>query len=477
MNAASEIHWLDALGQAELVRAGEVTPLELVNLAIERIERLDPVLRAIVYRRFARARTEAAAVPADTPFRGVPFLLKDAVVRSAGDRYQHGLAALRDHPWYSPHDSELVRRYRAAGLTVLGRTAVPELTLAVTTEPTAFGPVRNPWDLERTAGGSSGGSAAAVAAGLVPAAHGNDMGGSIRIPAACCGLVGLKPSRDRTSLAPDFGEYWGPLTSQHVLTRSVRDSAALLDATAGGMTGDLHTAAPAVRPWLDEVGRDPGLLRIGLMTVPPGGEPVDAECLRAVNQTAQLLERLGHRVEHLHGPDLFDPIGRAGMLRIVSTGAARDVDEWERRLGVSIADLEPRTAAAVELGRGTSAVDLMNATDALARWSRRIASHTARFDSILSPTMALLPPKVGEFTEHTPIASMSPVTALTVVFNVSGQPAISLPLGTTPTGLPVGVQIAAALGGEDILFRLAAQLEAAQPWNHRRPPTTTGAGI
>jgi amidase len=243
------------------------------------------------------------------------------------------------------------------------------------------------------------------------------------------------------------------------------------------VAGDLHTAAPAVRPWLDEVGRDPGLLRIGLMTVPPGGEPVDAECLKAVNQTAQLLERLGHRVEHLHGPDLFDPIGRAGMLRIVSTGAARDVDEWERRLGVSIADLEPRTAAAVELGRGTSAVDLMNATDALARWSRRIASHTARFDSILSPTMALLPPKVGEFTEHTPIASMSPVTAFTVVFNVSGQPAISLPLGTTPTGLPVGVQIAAALGGEDILFRLAAQLEAAQPWNHRRPPTTTGAGI
>jgi amidase len=459
VNAGGEIHWLDALGQAELVRAGEVTPLELVNLAIERIERLDPVLGAIVYRRFAQARTEVTAVPADTPFRGVPFLLKDAVVRSAGDRYQHGLAALRDHPWYSPHDSELVRRYRAAGLTVLGRTAVPELTLAVTTEPTAFGPVRNPWDLERTAGGSSGGSAAAVAAGLVPAAHGNDMGGSIRIPAACCGLVGLKPSRDRTSLAPDFGEYWGPLTTQHVLTRSVRDSAALLDATAGGVAGDLHTAAPAVRPWLDEVGRDPGLLRIGLMTVPPGGEPVDGECLQAVNQTAQLLEHLGHRVEHLHGPDLFDPTGRAGMLRIVSAGAAREVDEWERRLGVPIADLEPRTAAAVELGRGAGG----------SRPTRPASTASS------APRWQYFRPRSASSPDARPSHPCRRSQPSRGVFNVSGQPAISLPLGTTPTGLPVGVQIGAALGSEDILFRLAAQLEAAQPWNHRRPPTTTSA--
>lgn len=477
MHHAEDVRWLDALGQAQLVAAGDVTPLELVDLAIEQIERLDPSLGAIVYRRFEQARIEAAALPQEGPFRGVPFLLKDAVVHSRGDRYQHGLRALRDHPWHCSNDSELVRRYRSAGLVILGRTAVPELTLAATTEPSAFGPVRNPWDPERSAGGSSGGSAAAVAAGLVPAAHGNDMGGSIRIPAAYCGLVGLKPSRDRTSLAPHYGEFWGPLTYQHVLTRSVRDSAALLDATAGGVPGDLHSAAPPSRPWLGEVGRDPGRLVVGLMTVPPTGDPVDEECLDAADRTARLLEDLGHRVEHVHGPDLFDPAGRVAMLRIVSAGVAREVAEWERRIGRPIDDLEQRTADAVELGRTVSAVELMNAVNDLAGWSRLIAAGTARFDVVLSPTTASLPAGLGEFTGATPVASMSRVTAFAGVFNVSGQPAISLPLGTTAAGLSVGVQLAAAVGREDLLFRLAGQLEIAQPWRDRRPPMAVGTQL
>lgn len=479
MIEANELTWMDAVGQAELVRTGAIRSRHLVDAAIDRIDRLDPVLGALVARRFDQARSEAdslpgGARPADSPpFGGVPFLLKDAVQHSEGDRYQHGMRFLRDHPWASPRDTELTRRYRAAGLIVLGRTKVPELTISSTTEPLAFGPTVNPWDLSRSPGGSSGGSAAAVASGMVPAAHGNDMGGSIRIPASCCGLVGLKPSRDRTSLAPDLGEYWGPLTHEHVVTRSVRDSAAILDATAGPVPGDLHRAPPPVGPWLDEVGRDPGRCRVGLVVDQPSGGPVEDECVTAVEDAARLLEELGHDVSPLAGAALFDTEGMAGVSTVIAAGIARDVGMWEARLGAVATDLEPMPAAMVEAGRAVTATQLIDAVDAIARWSRAIEAASADFDVLLTPTMAIVPPELGTLSGDRPLADVYPgwsaMSGFALPFDASGQPAISLPLWWTDGGLPVGVQVVAHYGREDLLFRLASQLEVARPWADRHP--------
>ena len=468
-----ELHWVDALGQAELVRSGEVSAAELTELAIERIERLDPSVNAVVFRRFERARQEAAAGYDGVAFGGVPFLLKDAVQHSEGDRYQHGMRFLRDHPWTSPHDSELTRRYKAAGLVLLGRTNVPELTLSPTTEPLAFGPTRNPWSPSHSAGGSSGGSAAAVASGMVPVAHGNDMGGSIRIPASCCALVGLKPSRDRTSLAPDSGEYWGPLTHEHVLTRTVRDSAAMLDATAGAVPGDLHMAPPPAQPWVDEIGRYPGRLRIGLVVETPSGSPVDPLCAGAATDAARRLEACGHHVDELGGSSLFDREGSEAMHTIVAAGIARDVRRWEERLGAVIDEMEPMPTLMVEFGQSVTGIQLVEAVDRLARWSRHVAAATSAFDVVLTPTMAILPPELGRLSGDTALADMgaglSGMTSFAVPFDVSGQPAISLPLSWAPNGLPIGVQLVAQYGREDVLFRLASQLEEAQPWADRHP--------
>ena len=470
------MRWVDAVGQAALVRSGEVSASELTEMAIARIERLDPALNALVYRRFDRARAEARAARPVTPFAGVPFLLKDAVQHSAGDRYQHGMRFLRDHPWTSPHDTELTRRYRAAGLVLLGRTNVPELTMSPTTEPLAFGPTRNPWSLSHSAGGSSGGSAAAVASGMVPVAHGNDMGGSIRIPASCCGLVGLKPSRDRTSLAPDYGEYWGPLTHEHVVSRTVRDSAAVLDATAGVVPGDLHTAPPPAGPWADEVGRDPGRLRVGLVVEAPSGGPVDPLCAGAATEVAHQLEAAGHRVDELEGALLADREGSEAMRAIIAVGIARDIALWEERLEATVTEMEPMPAAMAEFGRSVSAQQLVNAVDRLARWSRAVATATDPFDVVLSPTMAIVPPELGALSGEIPLpdmlAGLSGMTTFAIPFDVSGQPAISLPLAWSPTGLPIGVQLVARYGCEDVLFRLASHLESAMPWADHRPDTS-----
>jgi amidase len=459
--------------QAAAVRTGEVSPAELVDDAIERIQRLDPTLGALVFERFERARQEARSALPDGPLRGVPFLLKDAVQHSAGDRYQHGMRLLRDHPYVSPADTELTARYRRAGVVVLGRTTAPELTVSTTTEPVAHHAARNPWDLSRSAGGSSGGSAVAVAAGLVPAAHGNDMGGSIRIPASCCGLVGLKPSRHRTSPAPLHGEYWGPLTHEHVLTRTVRDSAAFLDATAGAVAGDLHTAPPPARAWQSECELDPPALRIGLMTGRPDGGAMDAECRAAAESTAALLERLGHRVDAFDAAGLRDDAGHAAFTTLLGVAIASDVRHWQQTVGAT-AELEPFTAMLDELGRATLAVDLVSATDALATWSRAIASATSSVDVLLTPTLPLLPPPLGELSADQPLdhalVGQLDMSSLVMPFNVSGQPAVSLPLHSSEGGLPIGIQLVAAYGREDLLFALSAQLERAAPWADRVPP-------
>jgi amidase len=469
-----DLHWTDAVAMAELVRTGAVSPTELVEAAIERLEALEPRLQLLVSESFERARKEAAGALPDGPLRGVPFLLKDAVQHSEGDPYGHGLASLKGISWRSPHDTELARRYRRAGLVLLGRTKVPELTMSSTTEPLAYGPAHNPWSLAHSPGGSSGGSAAAVAAGIVPVAHGNDMGGSIRIPASCCGAVGLKPSRDRTSMAPDYGEYWGPLTHEHVITRTVRDSAAVLDASAGSVPGDLHMAPLPARPWLQEVGVDPGRLRVGMMLDLPNGAPVDPECVRAATETAALLEELGHHLEEFPGASLADQAGTGGMSTLIGVGLASEVRRWEERLGITIDDLEPMPAAMVAAGRAASAVDLVRATDAFAAWSRHIAAAWAGFDILLSPTMAIPPPPLGTLSGDQPLEQCFPgwgaMSGFALPFDVSGQPAISLPLHWSDAGLPIGVQLVAGYGREDVLFRLAGQLEQARPWSAKRPP-------
>ncbi len=304
---SDEFAWLDATGQAELIRRGDTTPLELVDAAIARIEDLDPRLNAVIIPLYEKARAAAASpdLP-DGPFRGVPFLLKDAVAHSAGDPYHCGMQVLKDAGWTEPADTWLVERFRAAGFVIAGKTNLPELATSVTTEPLAYGPTRNPWNPDHSAGGSSGGAGAAVASGMVAAAHGNDMGGSIRIPASVCGLVGLKPSRGRNTLGPDFGEYWAMTTHEHVLTRSVRDTAAVLDATAGPGVGDPYTAPPPARPFADEVGADPGRLRIGFRTTRRDGSESHPDCVAAVAATVALLESLGHDVEPVALPALDD---------------------------------------------------------------------------------------------------------------------------------------------------------------------------
>src|SRR5262245_22042665 len=295
---------LDATAQAALVASGAVSAVQLVDAAIDRIERVDGRLNAVIHRRFDRARKEAGS--ASGPFAGVPFLVKDAVCHTAGDPYHAGLRALKNEGWVERGDTWLARRFRGAGFVFVGKTNTPELATSCTTEPLAYGPTRNPWDDTRSTGGSSGGSAAAVAAGLAPVAHGNDMGGSIRFPASMCGIVGLKPTRARTTLGPDFGEYWGPLTHEFVLTRSVRDTAAVLDAVAGAGPGDPYTAPPPLRPYRDEVGAEAGRLRVGFRSVMPDGRESHPELVRAVESTARLLESLGHDVDAAAIPALDD---------------------------------------------------------------------------------------------------------------------------------------------------------------------------
>jgi amidase len=471
-----ELARLDATATAALIRAGEVTAAEVVATAIAATEQLDPVLGVLVDERFDRAREEAQRVRPGAPFAGVPFLVKDAVQHSEGDLYQHGMRFLRDRPWRSPADTELVRRYRAAGFIQIGRSKVPELTASPTTEPLAHGPARNPWNIEHSTGGSSGGSAAAVAAGLVPAAHGNDMGGSIRIPASECGLVGLKPSRGRTSLAPDHAEYWGPLTHEHVLCRSVRDTAAILDATAGAVPGDLYTAPTPLRPWAAEIGADPGRLRIALLEGAPFGRPVDETCRAAALSTARLLESMGHAIEPVDVDVLGGIVAMMSFGAVISAGVARDLDEWEKRLGEPVVDLEEMSRDQLARGRAMSAADLMNAVSTLAAWSRRIMARYAGYDLLLSPTLPVLPPKLGELSPDRPTAEIGPalgaVACLALPFDVTGQPAISLPLSMSTDGLPVGVQLVGGYGREDLLLRVSSALEEASPWEGRIPPVS-----
>lgn len=471
--------WLDATAQADLVRRRQVKPIELVDAAIARIERLNPKLNAFIAPLFERARREAQGDIPDGPFRGVPFAIKDLDVYSGGDPYHAGTRFLQDAGYVADHDSYLVAKFRGAGFINLGKTNTPEFGLNVTTEPKSYGPSRNPWNPEHSTGGSSGGSAAAVAAGMVSAAHASDGGGSIRIPASECGLVGLKPSRGRVSLGPDYGEYWSGLVISHVVTRSVRDTAAILDAVSGAMPGDPYVAPPPARAYLAEVGSAPGKLRIGILDhVPTGASVLHPDCVEAVTRAGKLLASLGHHVEKSHPQALGETeVTSTHFMAVVATWLAAGLDYWGKKLGrlVTPDGVEATTWAIAELGRGVSATQYIAAVQELHAYTRRIAGWFAGgFDVLLTPTLGEPPPKIGALAAppDDPLGGMAKTLGLipfTPPFNITGQPAMSLPLHWNAAGLPIGVQIVADYGREDLLISLAAQLEEAQPWKEKRP--------
>jgi len=473
MSLAEETAFLDATAQAEMVRRKEVKPVELLEAAIERVERLNPQLNAVITPMYELAREEAEGRLPQGPFTGVPFLLKDIIAAYKGVRLSFGSAYFED---YVPDfDSELVVRLRKAGLVIFGKTNAPEFGILPTTEPRLFGPTRNPWNLERSTGGSSGGSAAAVAAGIVPAAHANDGGGSIRIPASCCGLFGLKPTRARNPLGPALGDVLGGLVVEHALTRSVRDSAALLDATCGPDLGDPYWAPPPARPFLQEVGADPGRLRIAY-TVRAGDAVAHPDCVRAVEEAAALCTELGHAVEE---KDLVLDVEAITSQFMVLWGAAQAwmADGMALATGKAPApDLfEPLTWALIEMGRGFNAGQYLTAVTLLQRVSRDISRQAEAYDLWLTPTLSEPPPPLGTFDSppENPlygIVRAGVFVPFTPISNITGMPAMSVPLHWNEEGLPIGVQFIAKFGDEATLFRLAAQLEEARPWAGRRPP-------
>jgi amidase len=470
---ATELARYDAVGQAELVRRREVSPAELIAWTIERIEKLNPGLNAVVTPMFDQAARAAAAGP-DGPLAGVPYLLKDLVAEVAGTRFTEGSRFLRDN--VSRSDSELVVRLRRAGLIIVGKTSTPEFGMVPTCEPVLFGPARNPWDPGRSTSGSSGGSAAAVASGMVPAAHGNDLGGSLRYPASACGLFGLKPTRARNPLGPEYGDAISGWAVEHALTRTVRDSAALLDATAGPAAGDPYPAPPPRGPFAAEVGREPGRLRIGFSARTADGTPAHPDCLAALDDAVRLCGELGHEVVAADLPGMTPEAG-AAIGTVYQAATAWIIRYWIRRLGAEPGpeDLEPLTRAFWEAGEQVTAAAYLLAIEDLQAFARVVAGFLADTDAWLTPTMSALPPPIGEITSTRaePLRALerggTTVAYAGVIANITGNPAMSVPLWRNGDGLPVGVHFLGRFGDEATLFRLAGQLEAARPWAHRIP--------
>ena len=449
-------------------------PKELVEAAITGIEAVNPQLNAVIRTRFDAARLEAEGELPDGPFRGVPILFKDLGCTVEGEPTAFGIGPLREMAW--PVTSYLAQQFLAAGFIPVGRTNVPELGTTVTTEPRSFPPAHNPWDPGHSTGGSSGGSAAAVAAGLTAVAHANDGGGSIRIPASECGLVGLKPTRARVSQGPLVGEAWAGGTIDGSVTRTVRDAAGLLDAISNLMPGEPYYAPPLPRPLAQEVGADPGRLRVGIKDR-PGVEGFldDPECRAAVAGAARLLESLGHHVDESAPAAMSEQEFLPHFNAIIAAETEATFLAFEMLLGRPIGDdeIEQRNAAYRRAGRELGAVGYLESRRWFGMWARRMASWWNDHDLLLTPTLGAPPPELGWFTAAGPeeegsrIASFIPYTAQ---FNMTGQPAITLPLHWTASGLPVGVQLVAAYGREDLLVRVASQLEQAAPWRDRHPP-------
>lgn len=464
----------DGLGLAGLVARGETTPLELVDLAIAQIERQNPALNAVVWTLFEQARERARGPLPAGAFRGVPFLLKDASGEMSGVPTRYGCQLIPPTP--ASHSDWITERFLAAGLIPLGKTNVPELCILPSTESTLYGPARNPWNPQLISGGSSGGAAAAVASGMVPVAHASDGAGSIRIPAACCGLVGLKPSRARTSFGPDHGEYWGGLVVEHVLSRSVRDSAAMLDAVAGGVAGDPYWAPAGPGSWLAATRQPPAPLRIALVRNRADGSAVHADCLAAVDHAAELCRSLGHRVETVELPPAWSQLVEH-LVVILSTSIALQVNELCAAAGAepTTRHLQGFTVGMAAFGRSLTATQYQQTQNSMHGLTRSLIDWWKSFDLLLTPSLGMPPVPLGSFDpSDTDFSLLVPklleFTPFTPPLNATGQPAISLPLHWNAAGLPIGVQFAGLPGREDLLLGLAAQLESADPWAHRRPP-------
>ena len=488
----------DALSLAGLVRDKEVTPLELTDAAIARIEALDPKLNAVVLRLFDRAQDTAKRLAEPDPshpqpLRGVPFLLKDLLQTVAGLPTSYGSRFLSKTPMRQ--DSELWRRYQAAGVVLLGKTNTPEFGLLPVTEPELYGACRNPWDTGRTPGGSSGGSASAVAARLVPAAHGGDGGGSIRIPASCCGLFGLKPTRGRNPMGPDVGEGWHGIVVEHVLTRTVRDSAAFLDVTHGPDLGAPYCAPAPERPFLEELSRPSGKLRIAFTTQALLGKGVHPDCKTAVEDAARLCASLGHEVVEATPPLDRHLLTRAYLTLVaVETAAELRMASERLRQPLDPAQFELGSWMLAQIGGKTSGVELAMAVHYLHAFTRALARWSEPYDVLLTPVLGAPPVAIGALAQKPAevfalkalrLVPAGPVmrklldqiadtafdfAGFTAIANLTGQPAMSVPLHWNEQGLPIGVQFIGRSGDEAGLLRLAAQLEAARPWAQRVPP-------
>lgn len=471
---------LDAVGQADMIRRGEVSPAELVDQALARVDALDPELNAVIHRMDDKARAQAARTLPDAPFGGVPMVLKDLTAASAGDPFHEGMKMRRAIGFRAEADTFLVAKLRAAGFVFVGRTNVPEFGLVPSTEPEAYGPAKNPWDTERSPGGSSGGSAAAVASGMVAVGHANDGGGSIRIPAAVCGLVGFKPTRGLVSLGPDYGEVWAGFECDHVLTRTVRDCAAALDVLAGPMPGDPYFALPPAGGYRRAVGAEAGSLRVGVLRSDPSGSTtLHPDCLGAVDSTAAVLGELGHRVEEAFPARLADPAFIGDFITTYLAYAEWCLEDSARVTGrpVGPEDCEAFTWTLAEMSRAVTPGKYLAAVRSLQEVSRGIRAwwETEGWDLLLTPTIPEPPWLLGQFGSppDNPLAPMfraATIVPFTAPFNATGQPAVSLPLHWNDDGLPIGVQLVGAYGRDDLLLSVCAQLEAARPWDGRRPP-------
>lgn len=494
MGSFTEYDRYDAMGLAQLVRQGQVTPAELCETAIKKIEEINPKINAVVTRMDDEGRKTAHGPLGDGPFFGVPFLLKDLLAAYAGFPLSDGCKALKNR--VPDHDSEMVVRFKNSGVVIVGKTNTPEFGLVAFTEPDLFGPCRNPWNTDHTPGGSSGGTAAAVASGIVPMASAGDGGGSIRIPAAYCGLFGLKPTRGRNPWGPDHGRIWQGAVQEHVISRSVRDSAAMLDATQGADVGAPYEIPKPERAYLTEAATDPGKLKIAFNTRSPVGTPVHPECVNAVKETASLLESLGHHVEE-KGPDI-DGKAMAKSYLVMNFGeVAADIDELANVLGrkAGHADVELVTWTMGMLGKSFTAGDMVEAMRVWDRASRVMGRFFQKYDIYITPTIAFPPPKIGELKpkpyEAVLLKAINTLgmggilkasglvdqmaeknfekVPFTQLANMCGLPAMSVPLYWTPENMPIGVQFIAPFGDEATLFRLAGQLEKAKPWFDKRP--------
>lgn len=461
----------DATALAGLIAKREMKAEDVLELAIARAEQVNPAINAIVHKQYDRARKEIPGLPSG-PLAGVPYLIKDLAFLDKGEPARLGSSLFKDY--VADHDSAYVMRCRKAGLVIMGRTSTPEFGLNPTTEARLYGPTRNPWNLGYSPGGSSGGAAAAVAAGVLPAAHATDGGGSIRIPAAQCGLFGLKPTRGRMSFAPDAGEAWGGLSVGHVVSRSVRDSALLLDCTAGPEPGDPYVAPPPERPFVEEIARPPGKLRIAMMLLDHRGAKLHPECEKAVRGAAKLCAGLGHSVEEAD-PKLDLVALRPFNATIAAANVARNLTLRWRAVGrePQAADVETGTWAVYQRGIAVTGVQYVEAMAAVHAAGRKLAAFLQSYDVILSTVLAGPPPKLGYLDQNgDPAVFADRVTtylSVTPVHNAAGTPAMSVPLHWTADGLPVGVHFAGRYGAEATLLRLAAQLESAQPWFDRVP--------